>query len=74
MRIVRPKAVAERLGLSLSAVHRLARRDPSFPKPLKISAGRAAAGFLDHELDKWLEQRADDARCKYAAAAMLEPK
>lgn len=55
-RYLRPREVAERLGLSRSTIWRLS-SDPAsgFPRPKRISAG--AVGFDEAELVKYLEEQ-----------------
>jgi prophage regulatory protein len=60
MKILRKKAVAERLDISSRTVDRWA-TDPTyshlaFPKPVPLGAN--SVGFLEHEIDDFLESRA----------------
>ena len=60
MNILRPKATAEKCGVTTITVHRWA-TDPKyahlgFPKP--ISLGDNSVGHIEGEIDKWLETRA----------------
>lgn len=47
--------VAESLSLSISAVQRLTRTDPHFPKPRQLSGRRVC--WLFRELAEWAESR-----------------
>ncbi|MCC7414277.1 MAG: AlpA family phage regulatory protein [Gammaproteobacteria bacterium] len=61
MRILRDTVVAERIGCrSRATVWRIARRDPTFPRPVRVSAG--ITGWLAHEVDAWLARRAEASR------------
>lgn len=58
--ILRRKQVQARLGLARSTLYdklnsRSPRHDPTFPKPIKI--GIAAIGFIESEIQAWLESR-----------------
>ena len=47
--------VAARLGLSRASIWRYTRADPSFPKPVKLSAG--CARWHSSEIEAWLASR-----------------
>lgn len=58
--ILRLKEVQARIGLGRSAIYYLMdknnpRHDPSFPRSIKISSH--AIGFIEAEVDAWLELR-----------------
>jgi len=61
LRIIRRKQLEARTGLSRSSIYAKLRKnpkrpsdfDPTFPKP--ISVGAKAVGWLEHEVDAWLE-------------------
>ena len=55
-RILRRKQVCERVGLSWSTLAR-AIKAGRFPSPIKLSA--QAIGFFEHEVEAWLQERAD---------------
>ena len=66
MNILRPKAAAEKVGVSRMQLHRWATQPEyshlGFPK--KISLGEGSVGFIEAEIDDWLSARAaqrDDA-------------
>lgn len=58
--VLRGKQVDFRLGISRSARYEKLdpsspRYDPTFPKP--ISLGASSIGFLEHEVDTWIQSR-----------------
>ncbi len=55
-RIVRPRELAERLGVSLATIWRMRRRG-EFPEPVRISPG--CCGWSERTLAEWLKQRAE---------------
>ena len=61
--ILRCQDVVASFGISRSKLYDLMsekspRFDPSFPKPIRLSASaRGAVGWWDHELQDWLESR-----------------
>jgi len=54
-RILRLPAVEAKTGLGHDSIYRLARIG-KFPKPVKIS--ERASGWLEHEIDAYIEKRA----------------
>ena len=61
--ILRQPEVQKRLGVSSSTLwYRLdpknPRYDPTFPKPFKISDKGRAVGWIESEIDAYIEQRA----------------
>jgi prophage regulatory protein len=54
-RVLRLPATMQKVGLGRDAIYRGA-REGWFPKPLKISD--RASGWLESELDRFIEQRA----------------
>ncbi len=65
MKILRPKATAAKCGVVPITVHRWA-NDPKyahmkFPKPM--SMGENSVGFIEAEIDAWLEARAAERDC-----------
>ncbi len=54
MRLLRTNELIRRTGLSRSTLWRL-ERDGKFPKRRQIGAG--AVGWLEHEIDEWIEKR-----------------
>jgi prophage regulatory protein len=55
--ILRVGDVAARTGLSPASIYRLT-QEGKFPRQVKL--GDAAAGWLDHEIDMWLEKRVQE--------------
>lgn len=58
--ILRRRQVEARTGFSRSAVYERInplspRYDPAFPKPIKL--GAKAVGWLESEIDSWIESR-----------------
>lgn len=50
--------VALSLDLSREGLRKLQKRDPTFPKPIKLGESRQAAVFFDaKELEAWLERK-----------------
>jgi len=66
--ILRRKQVEARTGLSRSSIYARLRHnpkrpgdyDPTFPKP--ISIGAKAVGWIESEIQQWLEQRIEASR------------
>lgn len=54
-RVLRLPAVMAKSGLGRDSIYRGARED-WFPKPVKLS--ERASGWLEDEIDEWLEARA----------------
>lgn len=55
MRLLRTQEMMERIGLSRTTIWRLERSDPDFPARRRIGAG--AVGWLESEVDRWIESR-----------------
>jgi prophage regulatory protein len=55
-RILRPRELAERIGLSLATLWRLRRRG-DLPEPIRLSPG--CVGWRASEIDAWLTERAE---------------
>lgn len=53
--VMRPRQAAEYIGLSYPTFWRLAKTDPDFPKPFKLSTNSSAV--MREDLDAWLEAR-----------------
>lgn len=53
-RILRLKPVTARVGLAKSTLYKLIAND-NFPKPIKL--GARAVGWLESDIDAWLELR-----------------
>lgn len=61
LRIVRPKGASKKVGLGLSTIWAKAAdpKDP-FPKPIKLS--EKCTGWVEAELEQWLEDRIRESR------------
>lgn len=72
--ILRRNQVETRTGLSRSAIYAKMRPnpkrpgdfDPSFPKPIAI--GPRAVGWIEHEIDTWLEAQIEKSRAQASEA------
>lgn len=53
--ILRFPHLAATLGISRATIYRLLKSDPTFPRPVTLSA--RAVGFFKVEVESWLEQR-----------------
>lgn len=67
LKILRRKQVEQRLGLSRATIYarmnprsRPGEYDPTFPKP--IALGRKAVGWVESEIDAWIEARIRSSR------------
>jgi prophage regulatory protein len=63
--IVRLRAASKKVGYCRSSIYeklnpKSARYDPTFPRP--ISLGARAIGFLESELDQWIDSRVQASR------------
>ena len=68
MKILRKKAVCEKLGdINETTLWRISRGDPSFP--VSIQLNKRVVGWLEHELDAWLKQRAAASRAASSTSA-----
>lgn len=62
MRILKIKAVKERVGLSEGEIYKRVQRE-AFPSPIKLGGDKArASGWLEHEIDSWIEDRVRESR------------
>jgi prophage regulatory protein len=55
-RVLRLPQVTEKTGLSDAAIYKAARAG-SFPRPIKLTD--RASGWLEHEVDAWIERCAE---------------
>lgn len=55
VRILRKPEAQQKVGLSHSTIWRL-EREGKFPKRLRLGGG--ACGWIEHEIDEWIAQRA----------------
>lgn len=65
--VLRMRQVCQRIGLSTAHVYAMldkksASFDPSFPRQIRL--GAAAVGWLEHEVQAWLEARVNASRAK----------
>jgi prophage regulatory protein len=54
IRILRPAATADKLGVNRSTVWRYSKR-ADFPKAVRIGPG--AVGYIERELDEWISRQ-----------------
>lgn len=59
-RLLTIEETGRRIGLSKVSVYRLIKRDPSFPRPLKLSA--RCTRFASKALDRWIAAQAEGAQ------------
>lgn len=58
LQLIKRKELCQALGFSTTALDDLIKRDPSFPRPIKMGESRqAAVMFRLNEVDSWLTQR-----------------
>jgi predicted DNA-binding transcriptional regulator AlpA len=55
-RIIRPREVSRRTGLSLTTIWRLGQRG-DFPEKVLLNADGSAVGFHESEIDGWIRRR-----------------
>ncbi|WP_080708255.1 helix-turn-helix transcriptional regulator [Bordetella bronchiseptica] len=55
LRIIRIQDVCAKIALSRTSLWRLCKHS-DFPQPIQL--GGRVAGFLEHEIDEWLERQA----------------
>ncbi len=65
-RVIRFPELRERIGLSRSHIHSLVAKN-RFPAPIKL--GDRASGFLESQVNAWLEQRIAESQSKNNNAA-----
>jgi prophage regulatory protein len=71
MRIISPSELAPLKGITFTNVWRLQlERTGKFPKRVKLGARRY--GYVESELDRWLEQRAAGRRTDITQTATVE--
>jgi prophage regulatory protein len=58
MQLLRPRHAAELLGCARSTVYKFERIDPTFPKKRRLTP--RLVGWYRHELEEWMERRAED--------------
>lgn len=60
-KLIKLKAVKEKTALSTSTIYRGIERG-SFPAPIRLTTNGRAVAWLESEVDKWIEQRIEEAR------------
>ena len=66
-------SVALALDLSREGLRKLQKRDPTFPKPIKLGESRQAAVFFDaQEIQQWLENKKNSVQQKAFGAIKAE--
>ena len=60
-RILRWPQVHNKVGLCRSHVHQLVSKG-QFPAPIKLTPNGRASGWIEPEIDAWVEQRIEDSR------------
>lgn len=65
--ILRLPVLAKKIGLSRSTIYdwlnpKSPRHDPTMPRPIRIGSRSRSIGFVESEVDAWLEQRAAQPR------------
>ena len=70
-RILRWPQVHFKVGLCRSHVHQLVSKG-KFPTPIKLAPNGRASGWLEPEIDAWVEQRIADSRTNIAMENPLE--
>ena len=56
MQVLRLAAVEAKVGLKHAAIYKAINNQERFPKPIPL--GPRAVGWLEHEVDEWLKQKA----------------
>ena len=60
LKVLRLREVKARIGLTTSQIYHMAREGTS-PRQIKLSPGPCGAmGWLEHELNEWIEARASE--------------
>ena len=67
LRIIRIKTVCEKAGISRATVWaklnpKDRRHDKTFPRPFRLSDTAKAVGWLEAEIDEWINHRAQSGR------------
>ena len=70
MRVLRPPAVYAKTGFSKSTIRRLELAG-EFPRRVRISAN--AIGWIEAEIDRWIEARAAEREPQAADVNRLQP-
>jgi prophage regulatory protein len=67
-RVLRMSATEEKVGLKESQIREKVAKG-TFPKPIRLSPSGRAIGFLEHELEQYLEERIRERDQGYAPSA-----
>jgi prophage regulatory protein len=67
LRILRRPDVERRTGLSRSTIY-MYMDEGTFPKPIQLGGKRVSVGWLEHEIDAWIQEQIDMSRGKTARA------
>ena len=70
-RILRWPKVHDKVDLCRSHVHQLVSKG-EFPAPIKLTPNGRASGWVESEVDAWIEQRIADSRTNIAMENSLE--
>lgn len=65
IQILRVPAVLKRIGIGRATLYRWLKEDPTFPQPVKI--GSHSVGWVEAEINAWLEARIRASRPQVAA-------
>ena len=62
LKVLRRRSVEERTGYARSTLYdhldpKSPRFDPTFPQPIKLGPNGSAVGWIEHEIDAWIESR-----------------
>ena len=58
-KLIRPKALSNKLGIGLSKLYELM-KEPDFPRKVRIS--RQCTAFRESEIEEWIDKRTEKAR------------
>ncbi len=61
LQIMRRREVEKRTGLGCSTIY-LYMQQGTFPKPIRLGGGASAVGWLEHEVDAWIQEQIDKSR------------
>jgi len=62
LRVLRRSTLSERTGLARSSIYdrldpKSPRYDPTFPRPIPLGPGSRARGWLESEVERWIEDQ-----------------
>jgi len=58
MNILRKTEAAAKVGIGVSKINYMVQLG-SFPKPIKLGDGNNSIGWVEHELDDWIQAQID---------------